>query len=360
MTQKSRKLSVGSSIVDELSPLLTRRGNKKKCSRSQSLNLGNVKQQQGRWLNQSFRMSNRDQTTAGDYLSRSDELAITHCYIKYNKTFHKLFQEIPEEERLTHTFTCSLQREVLYHGKLFVSENNVCFYSSVLLKETKVVIAISSVKEIKKHNPTLSVLSVLTSSGEKYLFASVRNYSVCCKLLQSLCCQPQESSPSSSPYLSSAEFEHDAVSLRLKRLLGSKNPEAKENDSQHPHIPCLQASSLSSLEDSFENVVLSDSISPIDGGADGTCKSAQGGGFTNETDRAGSWIWRFLEKVTLLLFFREVLSLRVVFHIFLVLMLLLLLVSGYIGLRITALEEQLSSLGALADLSSHYAEYQET
>ncbi|XP_032421209.1 GRAM domain-containing protein 2B-like isoform X2 [Xiphophorus hellerii] len=327
MTQKSRKLSVGSSIVDELSPLLTRRGNKKKCSRSLSLNLGNVKQQQGRWLNQSFRMSNRDQTTAGDYLSRSDELAITHSYIKYNKTFHKLFQEIPEEERLTHTFTCSLQREVLYHGKLFVSENNVCFYSSVLLKETKVVIAISSVKEIKKHNPTLSVLSVLTSSGEKYLFASVRNYSVCCKLLQSLCCQPQESSPSSSPYLSSAEIEHDAVS------------------------------SLSSLEDSFENVVLSDSISPIDGGAaDGTCKSAQGGGFTNETDRAGSWIWRFLEKVTLLLFFREVLSLRVVFHIFLVLMLLLLLVSGYIGLRITALEEQLSSLGALAELSSHYAE----
>ncbi|XP_027876391.1 GRAM domain-containing protein 2B-like isoform X2 [Xiphophorus couchianus] len=327
MTQKSRKLSVGSSIVDELSPLLTRRGNKKKCSRSQSLNLGNVKQQQGRWLNQSFRMSNRDQTTAGDYLSRSDELAITHCYIKYNKTFHKLFQEIPEEERLTHTFTCSLQREVLYHGKLFVSENNVCFYSSVLLKETKVVIAISSVKEIKKHNPTLSVLSVLTSSGEKYLFASVRNFSVCCKLLQSLCYQPQESSPSSSPYLSSAELEHDATS------------------------------SLSSLEDSFENVVLSDSISPIDGGAaDGTCKSAQGGGFTNETDRAGSWIWRFLEKVTLLLFFREVLSLRVVFHIFLVLMLLLLLVSGYIGLRITALEEQLSSLGALAELSSHYAE----
>ncbi|XP_043990146.1 GRAM domain-containing protein 2B-like isoform X2 [Gambusia affinis] len=330
MTQKSRKLSVGSSVVDERSPLFTRRGIGKKCSRSQSLNLGTVKQQHGRQLNQSLRMGNRDQITAGDYLSRSDGLTITHSYIKYNKTFHKLFQEIPAEERLTHTFTCSLQREVLYHGKLFVSENSVCFYSSVLLKETKVVIAISSVKEIKRHNPTLSVLSVLTSSGEKYLFASVRNYNVCCKLLQSLCCQPQESSPSSSPYLSSAEFEHDA------------------------------ASSFSSLEDSFESVVLSDSISLIDGGADGTCKSAEGGGFTNENDRAGSWIWRFLEKVTLLLFFREVLSLRVVFHIFLILMLLLLLLSGYIGLRITALEEQLSSLGALTDLSPLYAEYQKT
>lgn len=64
------------------------------------------------------------------------------------------------------------------------------------------------------------------------------------------------------------------MSLRLRRLLGSKNPEANENDSQHPYNPCLQASSLSSLEDSFENVVLSDSISPIDGGgkdADLTC-----------------------------------------------------------------------------------------
>ncbi|XP_014844021.1 PREDICTED: GRAM domain-containing protein 3-like isoform X1 [Poecilia mexicana] len=333
MTQKSRKLSVGSSVVDELSPLLTRRGSVKKCSRSQSLNLGNVEQQQqlqGRRLIQSFRMGNRDQATAGDCLSRSDVLTITPSCIKYNKTFHKLFPEIPAEERLTHTFTCSLQREVLYHGKLFVSENNVCFYSSVLLKETKVVIAISTVKEIKKHNPTLSMLSVLTSGGEKYLFASVRNYSACCKLLQSLCCQPQESSPSSSPYLSSAEFEHDPTS------------------------------SFSSLEDSLENIDLNHSVSPIGGGADGTCKTAQGGGFTNENGRAGSWIWRFLEKVTLLLFFREVLSLRVVFHVFLVLMLLLLLVSGYIGLRITALEEQLSSLGALTDLSPHYAEYQET
>lgn len=35
-------------------------------------------------------------------------------------------------------FTCSLQKEVLYHGKLYVSENYLCFHSSVLLKDTKV------------------------------------------------------------------------------------------------------------------------------------------------------------------------------------------------------------------------------
>lgn len=35
-------------------------------------------------------------------------------------------------------YSCSLHREVLYHGRLFISENYLGFYSSVLLKDTKV------------------------------------------------------------------------------------------------------------------------------------------------------------------------------------------------------------------------------
>ncbi|MED6283785.1 hypothetical protein CHARACLAT_012502 [Characodon lateralis] len=320
MTQKNRKLSVDSSSVDELTPLVMRRGSCKKCSRS--LSLGNV-ESEARQLNQSLKMSFRDQTLADDHVGRSDALIISHSYIKYNETFHKLFQEIPKEERLIHTFTCALQREVLYHGRLFVSQNHVCFYSSVLLKATKVVIAISSMREIKKHNPALTVLSVRTSSGEKYLFASLRKYTICYRLLQSLCCQAQEGSPNSSPSLSSAQFE-------------------AEQD---------VASSFSSSE-SFDNVDLNNGITPVNDEANGTCRSTQGSSFKNENSRA--------EKVVPFLFFREILSLRVVLHIFVILLLLLLLASGYLGLRITALEEQLSSLGALADLTSHYTEFQET
>ncbi|KAJ8011668.1 hypothetical protein DPEC_G00060640 [Dallia pectoralis] len=52
-----------------------------------------------------------------------------NSFTKHSKTFHKVFQEIPAEEELTHVFTCSLQKEVLYHGKLYVSDNYVCFYS---------------------------------------------------------------------------------------------------------------------------------------------------------------------------------------------------------------------------------------
>lgn len=46
-------------------------------------------------------------------------------------------------------FTCALQKEVLYHGKLYISENNVCFFSSVLLKETKVSAVVKAFWKIR-------------------------------------------------------------------------------------------------------------------------------------------------------------------------------------------------------------------
>lgn len=98
-------------------------------------------------------------------------------------------------------FTCALQKEILYHGKMYVSNNYICFYSSVLLKETKVgarlpclywekstfftlislplglthavfqvVIPVSSVAILKKQNTALVVpnaLSIRTTDGEK-------------------------------------------------------------------------------------------------------------------------------------------------------------------------------------------------
>lgn len=35
-------------------------------------------------------------------------------------------------------FTCALQKEILYQGKLFLSENWICFHSKVFGKDTKV------------------------------------------------------------------------------------------------------------------------------------------------------------------------------------------------------------------------------
>ncbi|XP_069562214.1 GRAM domain-containing protein 2B-like, partial [Brachyistius frenatus] len=281
-------------------------------------------------------MSLKEQTIAEENLEQSDMLINNHSFLKHNKNFHKLFQEIPEGENLIHTFTCALQKELLYHGKLFISENHVCFYSSVLLKDTKVVIPVSSVREVKKHNSALSMLSIQTSDGEKSSFVSLRNRDMCYKFLQSVCSKAQKESADIIPHLSSAENETDQDVL----------------------------SSYSSLEDSvdhdFSSSFLDNSFSQMSSEGPSRYNSTHQRNFTNEDNRDVFWIWRVAERVTPFFFSMGIRKFSLIFYIYMMLLVLLLLVSGYIGLKIVALEEQLNSLGALTELSSYHREYQET
>uniref|UniRef100_A0A667X8X6 GRAM domain-containing protein n=1 Tax=Myripristis murdjan TaxID=586833 RepID=A0A667X8X6_9TELE len=45
--------------------------------------------------------------------------------------FKRLFKEIPESERLIMDYPCALQRDILLQGRLYLSENWLCFYSNV-------------------------------------------------------------------------------------------------------------------------------------------------------------------------------------------------------------------------------------
>ncbi|KPP60329.1 GRAM domain-containing protein 3-like, partial [Scleropages formosus] len=246
-------------------------------------------------------------------LERNEGSSTQSSFIKHNKTFHKLFQDIPENEDLIHAFVCALQKEVPYHGRLYVSENHVCFHSSVLLKDTKVVIPVSKIHILKKQNTVLLVpnaLSIRTKEGEKYLFVSLRNREVCYKLLCSICPHTEEGSTNSSPVFSSADNSFDQYRL--------------------------ETSSQSSVEDSFDQLnsrALLQSSSP------------------KLTRANGLWFWTAADRVRSLVVQRDSSRLSVLLFIYLILALLLLLSSGYIGLRIVALEEQLTSLGALPEFS---------
>ncbi|KAM8839586.1 GRAM domain-containing protein 2A-like [Synchiropus picturatus] len=263
----------------------------------------------------------REQTIAEESLDRLDGAIRATSFVKHNKTFHKIFPETPEEEKLTHTFTCALQKEVLYQGKLFISENYVCFYSSVLLKDTKVVINASDIQEVKKHNSALFMLTLQTTDGEKYSFASLRNRDMCYRLLHSLCSNTQESSASSSPRLFSTEIklEHDGLPT------GASTDDAED----------LIRQSSFSLDEGLPPLLLaredhSRFSGPVSSG---------------DNRRAVSWIWRIIK--TPFFFLRS----NVFFTICLLLTVLLLLSSGYISMRIIALEKQLHILGVLTELS---------
>ncbi|XP_014047276.1 GRAM domain-containing protein 2A isoform X3 [Salmo salar] len=356
MNMKHRRFSLDSSVSledgDGGSLLDQRRGSRSRPKKSGERKRHSLEEAQleiqelGCSLNRSNSL--RSQTIEEESFHRPDGVIITkHSFVKYNKAFHKLFKDIPAEEKLTHAFTCALQKEVLYHGKLFVSVNYVCFYSSVLLKDTKVVVHVSSIKEVKKQNSALSMLSIHTTDGDKYLLVSLRNRQVCYKILQSVCTQAQQGEQgengNSSSHASPGENGVDDVNQDIDTI-----------------------SSHSSLEDSMEQSLPKETVYsdlPSRGRDSYTPRSSISKDqddqftFTEEEDSANSCFWRVTERIKSLLLIREMSNLNILLSIYLFLVVFLLLSSGYIGLRILALEEQLSSLGALPEFSIHHREY---
>ncbi|XP_042530607.1 GRAM domain-containing protein 2B isoform X3 [Dipodomys spectabilis] len=135
---------------------------------------------------------------------------------KANMHFHKLFLEVPTEEPLRQSFTCALQKEILYQGKLFISENWICFHSKVFGKDTKITIPAFSVTLIKKTKTALLVPNalIITTVTDRYIFVSLLSRDSTYKLLRSVCGHLDNSSVGNSPNPSSPEnsFREDRPS----------------------------------------------------------------------------------------------------------------------------------------------------
>ncbi|XP_028443094.1 GRAM domain-containing protein 2B isoform X2 [Perca flavescens] len=284
---------------------------------------------------------------------RTEGTGTQSSFMKHNKTFHKLFPEISESEDLIHAYICALQKEVPYHGRLYITDTNACFYSSVLLKDTKLVIPVSCIHIVKKQNTALLVpnaLSIRTTEGDKYLFVSLRNRESCYQLLRSVSPQLEDGSTNSSPIFSSAENSFDKSKLENSSQSSLDNSldqfdgsESQSLQDQPPHRPLREAVPNGNVP-AFRNLNMQQSDSSS---------------FEELSVSGGSWVWNVTEKAKSLLVQREANNLNTLLFIYLILVVLLLLSSGYIGLRIVALEEQLSSLGALSEFTLQSG-YQDT
>ncbi|XP_027763818.1 GRAM domain-containing protein 2B-like isoform X1 [Empidonax traillii] len=115
---------------------------------------------------------------------------------KRDSSYRRAFGELAERDALLGCFSCAWQREVPYHGRLYVSSRHIFFHSSLLLKDIKAVIPVASVSALKKTNTALLVpnaLSIRTAQGEKFLFVSLRQREATYQLLRSVCKQLQDS-----------------------------------------------------------------------------------------------------------------------------------------------------------------------
>lgn len=65
--------------------------------------------------------------------------AFMNSYKQKNDDFHKLFR-LPPEDRLLVDYSCALQREILAHGRLYLSLKHLCFRANIVGWETTVTL----------------------------------------------------------------------------------------------------------------------------------------------------------------------------------------------------------------------------
>lgn len=69
---------------------------------------------------------------------------------KRNKDFHRLFRSLTSNDYLLDDFSCALSKDILVHGRMYVSEHNICFNSNILGWVTTLVIAFDEVVGLEK------------------------------------------------------------------------------------------------------------------------------------------------------------------------------------------------------------------
>uniref|UniRef100_A0A8D2KSA0 GRAM domain containing 1A n=1 Tax=Varanus komodoensis TaxID=61221 RepID=A0A8D2KSA0_VARKO len=75
---------------------------------------------------------------------------LSPTYKQRNEDFRRIFKGLPEAERLLVDYSCALQRDILLQGRLYLSENWICFYSNIFRWETTISIQLKDVKCLKK------------------------------------------------------------------------------------------------------------------------------------------------------------------------------------------------------------------
>ncbi|XP_035610726.1 protein Aster-C-like isoform X1 [Oncorhynchus keta] len=87
--------------------------------------------------------------------------------------FRKLFRELPESERLIVDYTCALQRDILLQGRLYLSENWLCFYSNVFWG-TKIVLTLRDIKAMYREKTARLIPNAIQicTDSEKLFFTS--------------------------------------------------------------------------------------------------------------------------------------------------------------------------------------------
>ena len=104
---------------------------------------------------------------------------------KRNRDFHKDFKSVPEDDHLIEDFSAALQKDILLHGRFYISEQHICFGSNILGWTTNLVISFDEVVAIEKKSTAIIFPNaiVVQTLHAKNVFASFINRDATYELL---------------------------------------------------------------------------------------------------------------------------------------------------------------------------------
>uniref|UniRef100_A0A8C1R262 GRAM domain containing 1Bb n=1 Tax=Cyprinus carpio TaxID=7962 RepID=A0A8C1R262_CYPCA len=110
----------------------------------------------------------------GNSVSRSIFHVLSPTYKQRNEDFRKLFKQLPDTERLIVDYSCALQRDILLQGRLYLSENWICFYSNIFRWETLLTVRLKDICSMTKEKTARLIPNAVQvcTDTEKHFFTS--------------------------------------------------------------------------------------------------------------------------------------------------------------------------------------------
>lgn len=95
-------------------------------------------------------------------------------YKSRSEDFRRFFKDLPHDERLIVDYSCALQKDILVHGRMYITQNWICFYANIFRWETVLTITAKDISAVTKEKTARVIPNAIqiTTNKDKFFFTS--------------------------------------------------------------------------------------------------------------------------------------------------------------------------------------------
>ncbi|XP_059148793.1 protein Aster-B-like isoform X2 [Physella acuta] len=126
-----------------------------------------------RWYNNEMDKRKFDSMRSKKTLKRRKQIMST-TYKSRSEDYRRMFKDVPKDERLIVDYSCALQKDILVQGRMYISQNWICFYAKIFNWETMLMIPCKEITAITKEKTARVIPNAIqiTTEKERYFFTS--------------------------------------------------------------------------------------------------------------------------------------------------------------------------------------------